>query len=134
MKQCLNCQKEFEPKKPHGKFCSANCRVAYNRKNPQKPIPVSPCMQEMFNSILAGINAINAKNGQPPAISFVGEIKQDKAAVLSYNELMELIQSATSSTELHKAWKEVERNKELASWHLKKLNEEKELQRTKIDF
>lgn len=54
--------------------------------------------------------------------------------VLSYNELMGLIQEATSSTELHKAWKEVERNKELASWHLKKLNEEKELQRTKIDF
>lgn len=134
MKQCLNCQKKFEPKKPHGKFCSANCRVQYNRKNPQKPIPASQCMQEMFNSIMAGINAINAKNGQPPAISFVGEIKQDKAAVLSYNELRDLIQAATSSTELHKAWKEVEKNKTLAGWQLRELEKLKNIQQTKIDF
>lgn len=134
MKLCLNCNKEFEPKKPHGKFCSANCRVAYNRKNPQKPIPVSPCMREMFNSIMAGINAINAKNGQPEAFGFVGEIKRDAGAVLSYNELVDMIEAATSSTELHKAWKEVEKNKSLAGWQLKQLNNLKELQRTKIEF
>lgn len=32
MKRCLNCQKEFEAKKPKAKFCSANCRVVFNRK------------------------------------------------------------------------------------------------------
>ena len=71
MKECLNCKKEFEPKKRHGKFCCANCRVAYNRKHPKIEnginVVVSPTMQELFESIMAGIDAINTKNGLPPA-------------------------------------------------------------------
>ncbi len=134
MKECLNCTKAFEPKKPHGKFCSANCRVAYNRKSSPKVDPISPCMHEMFNSIMAGINAINAKNGQPPALAAVFVPEKPKDAVLSYNELRALIESATSAAELHKAWKEVEKNKTFADWHIRELNKLKEDQRTKIDF
>lgn len=54
--------------------------------------------------------------------------------LFSYNELRDAISAATSSTELHKAWKQVEKNKELVSWQIKVLSQLKEDQRTKIDF
>lgn len=55
-------------------------------------------------------------------------------AALGYNELQALIEGATSATEIHKAWKQVEKNKELAGWHLRELEKLKEYQRTKIQF
>lgn len=70
-------------------------------------------------------------------VDFVGDEPLHSAntrPVLSYNELRDLIQAATSSVELHKAWKEVEKNKELASWQLKELGKLKDYQQTKIDF
>lgn len=36
MKECLNCKKEFEPKKPKAKFCSISCRVAFHRNKKRK--------------------------------------------------------------------------------------------------
>ena|SRR5690349_4426604 len=57
-----------------------------------------------------------------------------QASVLSYNELREVIEAATSSMQLQAAWKQVEKNKELAGWQIKILNQLKENQRTKIDF
>ena len=138
MKECLNCKKEFEPKKQHGKFCCANCRVSYNRKHPKIEnginAVVSPTMQELFNSIMAGIDAINARNGLPPAMCAVIVPEKQKEAVLSYNELRDLIESATSSMQLHAAWKQVEKNKELAIWQAKELGKLKDYQQTKIDF
>ena len=32
MPLCLNCDTEFTPKNPKGKYCSDRCKVAYNRK------------------------------------------------------------------------------------------------------
>ena len=32
-KRCERCGKEFEPKREHARFCSARCRVAWNREN-----------------------------------------------------------------------------------------------------
>ncbi len=32
MKQCKNCSKEFESKRATSQFCSAKCRVYFNRK------------------------------------------------------------------------------------------------------
>jgi hypothetical protein len=32
-RQCERCGKEFEPKREHARFCSARCRVAWNREN-----------------------------------------------------------------------------------------------------
>lgn len=37
MKQCLNCKNFFEEKKETAKYCSVSCRVAWNRKNKDKP-------------------------------------------------------------------------------------------------
>lgn len=91
-------------------------------------------MQELYNAVLAAVNSINAKNGQPPAAVFVGEIKRDHEAVISYNELRDLIELATSSMQLHAAWKQVEKNKELANWQVKELGKLKDYQQTKIDF
>jgi hypothetical protein len=31
------CGKEFEPRQPHGRFCSAYCRVKWNRRNARQP-------------------------------------------------------------------------------------------------
>jgi len=32
-RRCERCGKEFEPKREHARFCSARCRVAWNREN-----------------------------------------------------------------------------------------------------
>jgi hypothetical protein len=32
-RQCERCGREFEPKREHARFCSARCRVAWNREN-----------------------------------------------------------------------------------------------------
>ena len=36
MKKCLQCEKEYEAKRPTSKFCSDNCRVIYHRKHKDK--------------------------------------------------------------------------------------------------
>jgi hypothetical protein len=133
MKECLNCKKTYNAKRASSKFCSVNCRVLYHQKHGKAKIKTAD-LQEMFNAVLTAVNSINAKNGQPPAsvTAFIPEKPKD--SVLSYNELRALIEAATSSMELHKAWKEVEKNKELVGWQIKILNQLKENQRTKIDF
>ena len=37
MKKCVNCNKEYEDKRPSSKFCSDNCRVKYYKKNKGQP-------------------------------------------------------------------------------------------------
>jgi len=133
MKECLNCKKEFEPKKPHGKFCSVNCRVSYNRKSSQKTELVSPCMQEMFNSIMAGINAINAKNGLPPTMAAVFVQEPKTGSGLSYNEATGAIESSTSSIQLGDAWQQIKKQ-EWPGWQMKELEKLKDIQQTKIHF
>src|ERR1700759_3410772 len=32
-RRCERCGREFEPKREHARFCSARCRVAWNREN-----------------------------------------------------------------------------------------------------
>ena len=32
------CRKEFEPHQPHGRFCSAYCRVKWNRRQARQPV------------------------------------------------------------------------------------------------
>src|ERR1700760_1156805 len=33
IRRCERCGREFEPKREHARFCSARCRVAWNREN-----------------------------------------------------------------------------------------------------
>lgn len=37
MKNCLNCNKEYEDKRPSSRFCSDNCRVLNYKKNKGLP-------------------------------------------------------------------------------------------------
>jgi len=135
MKECLNCKKEYEPKRDSSKFCSTSCRVRWYQKHSKGKSKVTTMdMQELYNAVLSAVNSINAKNGQPPASLHVFVPETPKEAVLSYNDLRDLIQAATSSSELHKAWKEVEKNKSLASWQMRELGKLKDYQQTKIDF
>lgn len=133
MKQCLNCQNDFEYKREAAKFCSDLCRVQYNRKNPKKTTPVSPCMQEMFNSIMAGINAINAKNGQPPAVAAVFTKEPEKEATMSYNAAKEAIEASTSSVQLEDVWRQILKQ-EWKGWQMNEIKRLKDIQQTKIDF
>jgi hypothetical protein len=133
MKECLNCKKAYCAKRASSKFCSVNCRVLYHQKHGKSKIKPAD-LQAMFNAVLTAVNSINARNGQPPTIAAVIVPEKPKDAALSYNELRELIEAATSGIELHKSWKEVEKNKELVGWQLIELGKLKELQRTKIDF
>lgn len=51
MKACLNCNNQYENKREASKFCSAKCRVAFNRKNPQDRI-TKVQVQVLYNSML----------------------------------------------------------------------------------
>ena len=140
MKECLNCKKQYNAKRASSKFCSVNCRVLYHQKHGKAKIKTVD-LQVMFNAVLNAVNNINLKNGHPEAITapISAESNQPERLEggrqpLGYNELRELIEKATSSTELHKAWKEVEKNKSLVGWQIKILGQLKENQRTKIDF
>lgn len=51
---CLRCDQEFESKRPTAKFCSAKCRVAYNRAHPKTNGQVTKLqLQILYNEILA---------------------------------------------------------------------------------
>lgn len=147
MKECLNCKKEYEPKRDTSKFCSVSCRVLYNRGKPkqQKVNPIDQMIvirDEMVDTMfkiraLVENAPVGSFNGPRLSEPFNGDDPLhpgNKKPALGYNELRELIEAATSSTELHKAWKEVEKNKELAGWQTRELGKLKEHQRTKIDF
>lgn len=58
MKPCLNCQKGFEPKREHAKFCSDKCRVMYNRKYPAQNVSKWQ-MQALYNEIRELVSKIN---------------------------------------------------------------------------
>ncbi len=135
MKECLWCKEEYEAKKDTSKFCSTSCRVMWNRKYGKKKGQVGVNeLQELYDSILAAVNSINAQNGQPPALAAVIITETKKEAVLGFNELRALIESTTSEAQLQNAWEEVEKNKDLGGWQIKILKQLKEHQQTKLDF
>lgn len=58
MKECLNCNKEFQAKKETAKYCSTSCRVMWNRKHGKKN-QVSPIqIQVLYNSMLELVEKI----------------------------------------------------------------------------
>jgi hypothetical protein len=59
MKECLECKKEFDAKREAAKFCSVNCRVKWNRKQPKKNIVTPLQMQVLYNSVLEMVGKIN---------------------------------------------------------------------------
>lgn len=144
MKQCLNCKTEFDYKRDTAKFCSDKCRAAWNRANPDRAVTKFQ-MQALYNEMIElarkmhetdNIRVLPPLGSHKAAALHNAEYSDQHTtkAVLSYNQLQELIGGATSSMELHKAWKQVESNKELVSWQLRELGKLKEYQRTKIDF
>lgn len=144
MKQCLNCHTEFEYKRESAKFCSDKCRATYNRAHPKQLVtPIQ--MQVLYNEIL---ELASKMKGVRPEVLLVNPISPQTAVAIhnaenkdqhtevityDYNGLKGLISAATSSTELHAAWKIIE-NANLAGWQLRQLSQLKEHQRTKIDF
>lgn len=51
MKECLNCKKEYEPKRDTSKFCSTSCRVRYHQKHGKSKIkPVH--MRVLYNEVM----------------------------------------------------------------------------------
>lgn len=50
--KCLNCSKEFHPKKETRKYCSDSCRVMYNRKHGKKNPITKGQLQVVYNAIL----------------------------------------------------------------------------------
>jgi len=58
--KCLNCQKDFSPKKATAKYCSDSCRVMYNRKNGKKKAVTSVQMQALYNSMMEAVEAFKS--------------------------------------------------------------------------
>lgn len=144
MKECLNCKKEYEAKRPHAKFCSVNCRVQYNRTHP-KDVITKTQVQVLYNQMLEMMSQLK----QEPEIRVIAPIPTKAAiklhnaenadqlttsAIYDYEGLKSLIKAATSSYDLEKAWKIVRGASFLASWQLRELTKLKENQQTKLDF
>lgn len=57
MKQCLNCEKQFNEKKETAKYCSTSCRVMWNRKNKDKPktLNAEQRLTIIYNKIMEAI-------------------------------------------------------------------------------
>lgn len=73
MKQCLNCQKEFEYKREAAKFCSDRCRVQYNRKHPKEGV-TKVQMQVLYNEVLDLIQKAKSEPQQP----YFGVVTKDE--------------------------------------------------------
>jgi predicted nucleic acid-binding Zn ribbon protein len=141
--ECLNCKKEFEPKRPHGKFCSDKCRVAYNRANPQNKV-TNIQMQVLYAEMLKmasefkgfDIKMVDPITPQVHVALINAENKDQHTFIKEYDYagLKELISTSTSSYDLESAWRIVNAAKGLVGWQLRELTRLKELQRTKIDF
>jgi hypothetical protein len=62
---CLNCEKEFTPKRESAKYCSDNCRVkAYNKRSGKKAKPPMQ-MQVLITRLENALEKIEAIKIQP---------------------------------------------------------------------
>jgi hypothetical protein len=69
MRACLECHKEYENKREASKFCSAKCRVKYNRKNPQQMVtPVQ--MRVLYDMALGVLEEIKNMKGAGLPLGF----------------------------------------------------------------
>jgi hypothetical protein len=77
-RNCGECGQEFRPKREHGKFCSARCRVAWNRahadglrpdtRNEDEPGLWDATLQELIDELrerLAGLEVHEGPGGYP---------------------------------------------------------------------
>jgi hypothetical protein len=134
MKQCLNCNKEYEAKREASKFCSTSCRVMWNRAQPKGKNKVTQMdMQELYNAVLGAINSINTKNGQPEAVAFVFEQRGRELPIMTYDNAKVMIGVCTSAVQLEDAWRQILKQ-EWAGWQKRELERLKELQQTKLEF
>lgn len=108
MKQCLNCQKEFEFKRTAAKFCSTKCRVMYNRKNPSQGVTKHQ-LQTLYNTFLEAIGNLKysspkESNEQPrPPAALKGSPKLTiKRSFLNFQTLIEECQSMEEYEPLRK--------------------------------
>jgi CRISPR/Cas system CSM-associated protein Csm2 small subunit len=132
MKECLNCKKEFQERRSTARFCSNKCRSAFNRGTSGNRITKMQ-MREMFNAIMGAVNSINAKNGQPEAVTVVFEMPSEKTPKMNYNNARATIEASTSSYQLEDAWRQIKKQ-DWPGWQMKELTKLKDLQQTKIDF
>ena len=82
MKQCLQCEKEFDGKRDSAKFCTVNCRVKWNRKNGKKSDIKPIQMQVLYNQILDAVGRIGSQNGLPPPVGAVMPLKSNFSTIV----------------------------------------------------
>jgi len=63
---CLNCNIDFNPKRPTAKFCSDNCRVKYHRKHGKKEAIKPFQMQALYNEIKEMVGRISVQDLNKP--------------------------------------------------------------------
>lgn len=99
MKNCLQCNSEFEPKNPKGKFCSDACKLKFNRAKskgfglgydkdgkilkPPKPLTHSEIKEMHENSVIYNTPVIINEDDQK-----VGQLKQVEDYRLSKEPLI----------------------------------------------
>ena len=74
-RKCENCGAEFTPRREHGRFCSARCRVAWNRGNLSDPPPEASALQWSITAMIDITDRLPRTRGldRPRAFAAVGE-------------------------------------------------------------
>lgn len=119
MKQCLNCQKEFEYKRNAAKFCSDKCRAAYNRAHPSQGV-TKPQMQSLYTAVLEAVEKIQfyvpkeydgpkLANIQDEPLSF-GKLKENLGSGNTFYDLQQKLYKAEYVEDLQKLYTEIEKS------------------------
>lgn len=106
MKDCLNCQKEYENKREASKFCSTKCRVMWNRKNPSDKV-TKVQMQVLYNEIMNRLDKIEFAPSKEvydsPKMKITGDeypkIQQPQIALKSFDQWREKKRECESEEE-----------------------------------
>jgi hypothetical protein len=74
-RNCEQCGAQFSPRREHGRFCSARCRVAWNRSHVQGPASDSSALEWSITAMIDTTDRLPRIRGldRPRAFAIIGE-------------------------------------------------------------
>jgi hypothetical protein len=75
IRNCEHCGALFSPRREHGRFCSARCRVAWNRGNTADPLPEASALQWSITAMIDTTDRMPRIRGldRPRAFAVISE-------------------------------------------------------------
>jgi hypothetical protein len=75
IRNCEQCGTEFSPRREHGRFCSARCRVAWNRASATEATPAASALEWSITAMIDTTDRLPRIRGldRPRAFAVIGE-------------------------------------------------------------